>query len=89
MLERGIRTDFALVRAARGDRHGNLVFSKSSRQLQPARGHGGQGGDRRGGGAGEPGDIDPDAVHLPGVFVRRVVALTPSRPPTSGSRSGR
>ncbi|MBY8345110.1 CoA transferase subunit A, partial [Streptomyces sp. KC 17012] len=30
VLERGIRTDFALVRAARGDRHGNLVFNKST-----------------------------------------------------------
>ncbi|MFG2423822.1 CoA transferase subunit A, partial [Streptomyces sp. NPDC048448] len=31
VLERGIRTDFALVRAAKGDRHGNLVFNKSAR----------------------------------------------------------
>ena len=37
----------------------------------------------------EPGEIDPDEVHLPGVFVQRVVALTPNRPPTSASRSGR
>jgi 3-oxoacid CoA-transferase subunit A len=27
----------------------------------------------------EPGDIDPDAVHLPGIFVQRVVALTPEQ----------
>lgn len=40
----------------------------------------------------EPGEIDPDAVHLPGIFVQRVVALTPSRRPTrrsSGARSPR
>jgi len=35
VLEHGIRTDFALVRAAKGDRHGNLVFAKSSRNFNP------------------------------------------------------
>lgn len=35
VLERGIRTDFALVRAAKGDRHGNLVFNKSARNFSP------------------------------------------------------
>ncbi|MEU1520124.1 CoA transferase subunit A, partial [Streptomyces sp. NPDC005811] len=35
VLERGIRTDFALVRAAKGDRHGNLVFNKASRNFNP------------------------------------------------------
>ena len=33
----------------------------------------------------EPGELDPDEVHLPGIFVQRVLPLTPSRPPRSGS----
>ncbi|BFO17365.1 hypothetical protein SHKM778_37530 [Streptomyces sp. KM77-8] len=36
VLERAIRTDYALVRAAKGDRHGNLVFGKSARNFNPS-----------------------------------------------------
>ncbi|MDX3087074.1 MULTISPECIES: CoA transferase subunit A [Streptomyces] len=79
VLERGIRTDFALVRAARGDRHGNLVFSKSSRNFNPLAAMAGKVAIAEVEELVEPGDIDPDAVHLPGVFVRRVVALTPEQ----------
>ncbi|MFC9283826.1 CoA transferase subunit A [Streptomyces collinus] len=79
VLERGIRTDFALVRAARGDRHGNLVFSKAGRNFNPLAAMAGRVTVAEVEELVEPGAIDPDAVHLPGVFVRRVVALTPEQ----------
>ncbi|MGZ0199193.1 CoA transferase subunit A [Streptomyces sp. RM1] len=76
VLERGIRTDFALVRAARGDRHGNLVFGKSARNFNPLAAMAGRVTIAEVEELVEPGEIDPDAVHLPGIFVQRVVALT-------------
>ncbi|MFD9905533.1 CoA transferase subunit A [Streptomyces sp. NPDC059063] len=78
VLERGIRTDFALVRAARGDRHGNLVFAKASRNFNPLAAMAGSVTVAEVEELVEPGAIDPDAVHLPGIFVQRVVALSPA-----------
>ncbi|KOV21855.1 CoA transferase subunit A [Streptomyces caelestis] len=79
VLERGIRTDYALVRAARGDRHGNLVFNKSARNFNPLAAMAGRVTVAEVEELVEPGALDPDAVHLPGVFVQRVVALTPEQ----------
>src|SRR3954464_8175368 len=79
VLERGIRTDYALVRAARGDRHGNLVFNKSTRNFNPLAAMAGRVTIAEVEELVEPGEIDPDAVHLPGVFVQRVLALTPEQ----------
>ncbi|MFI0187239.1 CoA transferase subunit A [Streptomyces sp. NPDC017082] len=79
VLERGIRTDFALVRAARGDRHGNLVFRRSARNFNPLAAMAGRITIAEVEELVEPGAIDPDAVHVPGVFVQRVVPLTPEQ----------
>ncbi|MEV6174594.1 CoA transferase subunit A [Streptomyces sp. NPDC051954] len=79
VLEHGIRTDFALVRAARGDRHGNLVFNKSTRNFNPLAAMAGRVTIAEVEELVEPGEIDPDAVHLPGIFVQRVLALTPEQ----------
>ncbi|WP_438302574.1 CoA transferase subunit A [Streptomyces sp. HUAS TT11] len=79
VLERGIRTDYALVRAARGDRHGNLVFNRSARNFNPPAAIAGRVTVAEVEELVEPGTIDPDAVHLPGIFVQRVVALTPEQ----------
>ncbi|WP_411122467.1 CoA transferase subunit A [Streptomyces sp. x-19] len=79
VLERGIRTDFGLVRAAKGDRHGNLVFAKSARNFNPLAAMAGRLTVAEVEELVEPGAIDPDQVHLPGVFVQRVVALTPEQ----------
>ncbi|MGW7269520.1 CoA transferase subunit A [Streptomyces sp. NPDC054864] len=76
VLERGIRTDFALVRAAKGDRHGNLVFNKSTRNFNPLAAMAGRVTIAEVEQLVEPGEIDPDAVHLPGIYVQRVVELT-------------
>ncbi|GHH82508.1 succinyl-CoA--3-ketoacid-CoA transferase [Streptomyces sulfonofaciens] len=79
VLEHAIRTDFALVRAARGDRHGNLVFARSSRNFNPLAAMAGRITVAEVEELVEPGAIDPDAVHLPGIFVQRVVALSPEQ----------
>ena len=77
MLEHALRTDFGLVRAAKGDRHGNLVFTRSARNFNPLAAMAARTAIAEVEQLVEPGDIDPDEVHLPGIFVRRVVALSP------------
>jgi 3-oxoacid CoA-transferase subunit A len=84
ILERGITTDFALVHALRGDRHGNLVFAKASRNFNPLAAMAGRITVAEVEELVEPGEIDPDEVHLPGVFVQRVVALTPEQAAAKG-----
>jgi 3-oxoacid CoA-transferase subunit A len=79
VLERGITTDFALVRAARGDRHGNLVFAKAARNFNPLAAMAGRITVAEVEELVEPGALDPDEVHLPGIFVQRVLRLTPEQ----------
>ncbi|MGW4806339.1 CoA transferase subunit A [Kitasatospora sp. NPDC004272] len=76
VLEEAITCDFALVRAARGDRHGNLSFDKSARNFNPLAAMAGRITIAEVEELVEPGELAPDDVHLPGVFVQRVVALT-------------
>jgi 3-oxoacid CoA-transferase subunit A len=77
VLERALTVDYGLVRAAKGDRHGNLVFNKSARNFNPLCGMAGRTTIAEVEELVEPGEIDPDEVHLPGIFVHRVVELTP------------
>ena len=75
VLEEAITTDFSLVHALRGDRHGNLVFNKAARQFSPPAAMAGRICIAQVEELVEPGEIDPDAVHLPGVFVHRIVEV--------------
>jgi 3-oxoacid CoA-transferase subunit A len=75
ILEEGIVCDFALVHALRGDRYGNLVFNKSARNFNPLCAMAGRIAVAEVEELVEPGDIDPDRVHLPGVFVQRIVEV--------------
>lgn len=76
VLEQAIRTDFGLVRAAVGDRHGNLRFEKSARNFNPLAGMAGRVTIAEVDELVEPGVLGPDDVHLPGIYVDRVVLLT-------------
>jgi len=76
VLEQAIVTDFALVRAWKGDRHGNLVFRSSARNFNPLAAMAGRFTIAEVEQLVEPGSLDPDSVHLPGVYVHRVVPLT-------------
>jgi 3-oxoacid CoA-transferase subunit A len=79
VLERAIVCDYALVRAAKGDRHGNLLFNRSARNFNPLAAMAGRVTIAEVEELVEPGDLDPDSIHTPGVFVHRVVALTPEQ----------
>ncbi|MGW5635778.1 CoA transferase subunit A [Streptomyces sp. NPDC003832] len=76
LLEEAITTDFALVRAVRGDAHGNLVFDKSARNFNPLAAMAGRVTIAEVEELVEPGELNPDTIHLPGVFVQSVLALT-------------
>ncbi|PWI12994.1 succinyl-CoA--3-ketoacid-CoA transferase [Streptomyces sp. Act143] len=76
VLEHGITTDFALVRAWRGDRHGNLVFRRAAANFNPLAAMAGKVTIAEVEDLVEPGELAPDAVHLPGIYVQRVVALS-------------
>ncbi|CAL9609994.1 putative succinyl-CoA:3-ketoacid coenzyme A transferase subunit A [Streptomyces sp. enrichment culture] len=76
VLEHGITTDFALVRAWRGDRHGNLCFRRAAANFNPLAAMAGRVTVAEVEELVEPGELAPEAVHLPGVYVQRVVALS-------------
>jgi 3-oxoacid CoA-transferase subunit A len=75
LLEEGIVTDFALVRASIGDRHGNLVFHQATRNFNPLCAMAGKIAIAEVEQLVEPGEIDPELVHLPGIYVQRVVEV--------------
>lgn len=79
VLEEAITTQFALVRAAKGDRHGNLVFDRSARNFNPLAAMAGRVTLAEVEELVEPGELDPDAIHLPGVFIQGVLPLTPDQ----------
>ena len=76
VLEEAIVADFGLVRAWKGDRHGNLVFRESAQNFNPLAAMCGRTTVAEVEHLVDPGQIDPAEVHTPGVFVQRVVALT-------------
>lgn len=75
VLEEAISTDFALVHAARGDRAGNLVFNATARNFSPLAAMAGRTCIAQVEELVEVGGIDPNEVHVPGVFVHRVVPV--------------
>ncbi len=79
VLEEAIVADFGLVRAWKGDRHGNLVYRDSARNFNPLAAMCGRLTIAEVEELVEPGELDPNNVHTPGVFVQRVVALTPEQ----------
>jgi 3-oxoacid CoA-transferase subunit A len=79
VMERAIVADFGLVRAWKGDRHGNLVYRDSARNFNPLAAMCGRLTIAEVEELVEPGDLDPNTVHTPGVFVQRVVALSPEQ----------
>jgi 3-oxoacid CoA-transferase subunit A len=79
VLEESIVTDVALVRAAVVDRAGNCVFHASARNFNVPAAMAGRLTIVEAEQVVEVGDIGPDEVHLPGVFVQRVVGLTPEQ----------
>ena len=73
VLEQSITTDFALVHARYGDRHGNLVYEKTAANFNPLCAAAGRITIAEVEELVEPGELDPARVHTPGIFVQRVV----------------
>jgi 3-oxoacid CoA-transferase subunit A len=75
VLEAGIVCDYALVRASVADTTGNLVFHKATRNFNPLCAMAGKITIVEAEEIVEPGAIDPENVHLPGIFVQRIVPV--------------
>jgi 3-oxoacid CoA-transferase subunit A len=73
LLERGVVTDFALVRAWKGDRLGNLVYRRTARNFNPLAAMAGRVTIAEVEHLVEVGELDGDQIHTPGVYVQRVV----------------
>lgn len=72
VLERGIVGDFALVKAWKGDKFGNLIFRKTARNFNPMVATAGKITVAEVEELVEVGTLDPDQVHTPGVYVQRI-----------------
>jgi 3-oxoacid CoA-transferase subunit A len=79
LLEESIVTDYALIRAAVADKAGNCVFHAAARNFNPPAAMAGRIAIVEAETVVEVGDLHPDEVHLPGIFVQRVVELTPDQ----------
>ena len=67
------KADFALVKAWKADRYGNLIFRKTARNFNAMIATAGKCTVAEVEEIVEPGDLDPDAIHVPGIFVHRVI----------------
>lgn len=73
LLERALTADFALVKAWRGDRLGNLVYRKTARNFNPIMAVAAKITIAEVEDLLEPGELDPDRIATPGIYVQRVV----------------
>ena len=73
VLELPLKADFALVRAWKGDRYGNLVYRKTARNFNPMMATAARVTLAEVEHLVEPGEIQPDAVHTPGIFVQTIL----------------
>src|SRR5580704_16122427 len=73
ILERGIRADVALVKAWKADTHGNLIYRRTARNFNPSVASCGRVTVAEAEIIVEPGELDPDEIHTPGIFVQRLV----------------
>ncbi len=73
ILERGIKADVALVKAWKGDKSGNLVYRKTARNFNPMVATAGKITIAEVEHLVEVGEIDPDHVHTPSIFVSRII----------------
>ena len=72
VLERGMTADFALVKAWKGDRWGNLVYRKTAQNFNPMMATAGRITIAEVEHLVEPGEIEPEQVHTPSIYVHRI-----------------
>jgi 3-oxoacid CoA-transferase subunit A len=73
VLEHALKADFALIKAWKGDRWGNLVYRKTARNFNPMMATAAKVTIAEVEHLVEPGEIDPDCVHTPSVYVKRII----------------
>jgi 3-oxoacid CoA-transferase subunit A len=73
VMERGLVADLAIIHAWKGDREGNLVYRKTARNFNPVMATAGTVTVAEVERLVEPGEIDPDHIHTPGIFVKRMI----------------
>lgn len=76
VMERALKADFALIKAWKADRWGNLVFRKTARNFNAVMATAAKVTIAEVEQIVEPGQLDPDRVHVPSVYVKRVVLTT-------------
>ncbi|NQZ28624.1 MAG: CoA transferase subunit A [Colwellia sp.] len=76
ILEEAIVGDFAIVKAWKADRYGNLVFRKTARNFNPLAATAGKITVVEVEEIVEPGQLDPDEIHTPGIYVNRLIQST-------------
>lgn len=72
LMEEALQADFAIVKAWRGDRFGNLVFRKTTRNFSTSMARAGNITIAEVEELVEPGVLDPDEIHVPGIYVHRI-----------------
>lgn len=72
LMEKALKADFALVKAWKGDKWGNLVYRKTARNFNPMMATAAEVTIAEVEHLVEPGELDPDTVHTPSVFVKRI-----------------
>ena len=75
VMEYGLKADFALVKSARADRYGNLVYNKTARNFAPIMAMAAKTTIVQTAAYVELGDIDPEVIVTPGIFVDRIVTV--------------
>lgn len=75
VMERGLRADFALIKGRVGDTYGNVVYNKTARNFGPIMAMAAEVAIVQVNAVVEPGDIDPEVVVTPGIFIDRVVEV--------------
>lgn len=73
MLQTAITADFGLVRAAKGDHLGNLIYNKTARNFNPLVAAAGKVTIAEVEELVEPGELDPDHIHTPGIYVQQII----------------
>jgi 3-oxoacid CoA-transferase A subunit len=72
VMEKALHADFAIVKAWKGDKHGNLVFKGTARNFNPMMAKAGKITIAEVEELVEPGELDPNNIHVPGVYVQRI-----------------
>ena len=76
ILEEALQGDFSIAKAWKGDRHGNLIFRRTARNFNPMAITAGKISVVEVEEIVEVGDLDPDQIHLPGIYVDRLIKGT-------------